>query len=236
LFSIRKFLMRCPQDGTAASTSSANRCCELDAALQRQGRADRSPRPGGRGNSGARPAAGRFGGLRQPRLRAGRQGARRRRGRDAGADAGIAFHDFKDQAIFDRGDVLTQAGKPFSVFTPYKNAWLKRLTAADYAAHACDGHLAAARLPAVPRTRRARLRINRPRATRYPPGMSGARRPVGRIPRGRIERYGALRDFPAVKGVSYLSVHLRFGTISLRELVRAPCRGRRCLAQRTDLA
>ena len=37
---------------------------------------------------------------------------------------------------------------------------------------------------------------------------------------GRIVRYGSLRDFPAVKGVSYLSVHLRFGTISIRQLVR----------------
>jgi deoxyribodipyrimidine photolyase len=50
--------------------------------------------------------------------------------------AGIAFHALKDQAIFDGDEVLTQAGKPFSVFTPYKNAWLKRLTAADYAAYA----------------------------------------------------------------------------------------------------
>ena len=38
---------------------------------------------------------------------------------------------------------------------------------------------------------------------------------------GRMARYGALRDFPAIKGVSYLSVHLRFGTISIRELVRS---------------
>jgi deoxyribodipyrimidine photo-lyase len=37
----------------------------------------------------------------------------------------------------------------------------------------------------------------------------------------RIGRYKAARDFPAVKGVSYLSVHLRFGTVSIRELARA---------------
>lgn len=53
---------------------------------------------------------------------------------------GIAFHTRKDQAIFDGDDVLTQAGRPFSVFTPYKNAWLKRLTSADYADCGRTGH------------------------------------------------------------------------------------------------
>ena len=50
--------------------------------------------------------------------------------------------------------------------------------------------------------------------------MSGARALWDDFREGRIERYGALRDYPAVKGVSYLSVHLRFGTIGIRELVR----------------
>ncbi|XLM20073.1 deoxyribodipyrimidine photo-lyase, partial [Chromobacterium piscinae] len=44
------------------------------------------------------------------------------------AEQGIAFHDSKDQVIFETDEVLTGAGKPFSVFTPYKNAWLKALT------------------------------------------------------------------------------------------------------------
>ena len=51
--------------------------------------------------------------------------------------------------------------------------------------------------------------------------MSGARRLWEDFSTGRIDHYGARRDFPAVKGVSYLSVHLRFGTISVRELVSA---------------
>ena len=42
---------------------------------------------------------------------------------------GIALHTHKDQVIFERDEVLTQSGKPFSVFTPYKNAWLKKLDA-----------------------------------------------------------------------------------------------------------
>ena len=50
------------------------------------------------------------------------------------------------------------------------------------------------------------------------PGMSGARLLVDDF-RQRIRRYREQRDYPAIKGVSYLSVHLRFGTVSIRDLV-----------------
>ena len=43
-----------------------------------------------------------------------------------------AFHHYKDQVIFEKNEVLTQTGKPYGVFTPYKNAWLKTIQ---------DGHL-----------------------------------------------------------------------------------------------
>ena len=64
------------------------------------------------------------------------------------AHAGIMFHGYKDQVIFERREVLTQAGHPFGVFTPYKNAWLKRLT--DDPPHAASG---APRTPHWPRAR-----------------------------------------------------------------------------------
>ncbi len=46
---------------------------------------------------------------------------------------GIAFRSTKDQVVFERDEVLTQAGKPFSVFTAYKNAWLAKLRSPDVA-------------------------------------------------------------------------------------------------------
>ena len=45
------------------------------------------------------------------------------------ATAGRAFHTFKDHTILERSEVLTQTGNPYSVFTPYKNAWLKKVDA-----------------------------------------------------------------------------------------------------------
>ena len=135
--------------------------------------------------------------------------------------AGIAFHACKDQAIFAGDEVLTQAGKPFSVFTPYKNAWLKRLTATDSATWPCNGNFGGSELAGVPSLDEIGFVTTDLAGLKIRPGMSGARELWDEFRHGRIARYGALRDFPAVKGVSYLSVHLRFGTISIRELVRA---------------
>jgi deoxyribodipyrimidine photo-lyase len=55
--------------------------------------------------------------------------ARDRRVEHALSGAGIAFHRHKDTVIFEKDEVLTQAGRPYSVFTPYKNALLKKLNA-----------------------------------------------------------------------------------------------------------
>ena len=135
-------------------------------------------------------------------------------------ESGIAFADFKDQAIFDGDEVVTQAGKPYSVFTPYKKAWLKRLTAADHAVLHTDGRFAAIAPAAVPTLAEIGFAETDLATLGIRPGMSGARQLWDEFRAGPLERYGARRDFPAVKGVSYLSVHLRFGTISIRELVR----------------
>lgn len=48
----------------------------------------------------------------------------------------IQVESVKDQCIFERSEVLTGSATPFSVFTPYKNAWLKRFTPNDAAARA----------------------------------------------------------------------------------------------------
>jgi deoxyribodipyrimidine photo-lyase len=149
--------------------------------------------------------------------------AAKRRDADVAAalgESGIAFTDIKDQAIFDSDEVLTQAGKPFSVFTPYKNAWLKRLTAADHGVLHAEGRFASIAPASIPTLADIGFTETDLATVGIRPGMSGARQLWDEFRAARLARYGALRDFPAIKGVSYLSVHLRFGTISLRELVR----------------
>ena len=136
---------------------------------------------------------------------------------------GIAFYTFKDQSIFEKDEVLTQSGTPFSVFTPYKNAWLKRLTDEDLAPH--DVKIYRDRFATDTQSTRAPTLAEigfEPTNIEalIPAGTSGAQQLFADF-RTHIAAYKEARNFPAVRGVSYLSVHQRFGTISIRELVRA---------------
>lgn len=139
--------------------------------------------------------------------------------------AGIAFHSFKDQAIFEQDEVLTQAGKPFTVFTPYKNAWYKKAQLSEndffvrpYPVERYLQHLAATDLAAgIPDLASLGFVASDLTDIGIMPGIRGARERLDDF-LTRIDRYKLARDFPAIKGVSYLSVHLRFGTISIREL------------------
>lgn len=137
---------------------------------------------------------------------------------------GIAFHDHKDQVIFEQDEVLTAAGKPFSVFTPYKNAWLKKLDPFHLQAYPVHRYAAAlarpASLPPLPTLAQLGFRpAPAPKTRCLPTGMSGAAALFDDFCQ-RIDRYKSARDFPALKGPSYLSVHLRFGTVSIRTLAR----------------
>lgn len=139
------------------------------------------------------------------------------------ADEGIAFETFKDQVVFERDEVMTRAGTPFSVFTPYRNAWLARVDADAFRAHPVRercGVLAPAADARVPSLEDIGFQRTDLRELRMPVGMSGARRLFDDFLQ-RMDAYRQRRDYPAVRGPSYLSVHLRFGTVSVRELARA---------------
>lgn len=140
------------------------------------------------------------------------------------AALGIGLELFKDQVIFDGPEVLTQAGAAYTVFTPYKNAWLKRLTDDDRAAHAVESGqlLVTSSANGVPSLQEIGFKPSNLRQSGIVPGLAGARLLVDDF-RQRIRRYREQRDYPAIKGVSYLSVHLRFGTVSIRELVSIAC-------------
>ena len=69
--------------------------------------------------------------------------------RGALADLGIALHTSKDHVVFERNEVLTASGTPYSVYTPYKNAWLAKLEPFFLRAYPVDRHAGAlAALPA----------------------------------------------------------------------------------------
>ena len=146
---------------------------------------------------------------------------------------GRAMHGFKDHVIFERQEILTGGGTPYGVFTPYKNAWLKALHARPELLGDCgsdvDGSALAAASPgpwrdgaAVPALVEFGFRAQA--ATRRDdaglrPGTGGGEALLDEF-LDRLDDYDDTRDFPAKPGPSHLGVHLRFGTLSLRRLVR----------------
>ena len=142
---------------------------------------------------------------------------------EALATQGIAFHTSKDHVIFERDEVLSQSGAPFAVFTPYRNAWLRTLTPFHLKAYPIDRHATALAAPsrsiatAIPSLESLGFRRTNLRELGARAGMSGGGA-LFRDFKRRIDDYRNARDYPAVKGPSYLSVHLRFGTVSIREL------------------
>ena len=133
--------------------------------------------------------------------------------------SGIDFRTCKDQVIFELDEVRTRSGGAFAVFTPYKKAWLARLEPAHVAACRQDGlpgRLAPVGNGTMPSL--ASLGFERA-ALPLSAGMSGGASRWQDF-QERLAGYAASRDFPALGATSRLSVHLRFGTVSIRELVR----------------
>jgi len=146
--------------------------------------------------------------------------------RGALADRGIALHTSKDHVVFERSEVLTAARTPYTVFTPYKAAWLRQLDERALVAHPVE-ELAAALAPppdafaaAPPSLRELGFQPSNLHQLRLPTGEAGADAMWSEFVE-RIDDYAQARDFPAIKGPSYLGMHLRFGTLSIRRLVRA---------------
>lgn len=124
----------------------------------------------------------------------------------------------KDHVIFEKDELLTGTGKPYTVFTPYMKRWLQAfhsgmLTTFNTDTTALQQAPAGYDIPTL-----AELGF-READIKLPTGRSGALQLLDDFS-SRISRYQELRDFPAKKGVSYLSAHLRFGTISIREVMR----------------
>lgn len=153
------------------------------------------------------------------------------RARDAEVEAALAadgrrFFTFKDQTIFEGDEVLTGQGQPFSVFTPYKNAWLRTVQPFDLRPYPIAPYMRAlAPVPKdwdqpVPTLAALGFDTSNLAELAMPTGSDGAQALFQEFLH-RIGEYGQRRDYPALRGPSYLSVHLRFGTISIRALARA---------------
>lgn len=133
---------------------------------------------------------------------------------------GRHFFSLKDQVIFHKQEILNKSGQPFSVFSPYKKAWLEKLKPADLASYQVKPYLN--KLSEVPKKAQLpwpsleSMGFERQKLS-IPVGNYAAENLLDQFLQ-HITRYQQERDYPAIDGSSKLSVHLRFGTISIRQL------------------
>jgi deoxyribodipyrimidine photo-lyase len=132
--------------------------------------------------------------------------------------AGIGVRRFHDRLLVPPGEVLTTTGTPFTVYTPFRRAcetlpvsWPLPATT-RFATHA---------LPTPPLATLDRLGFEEPASERWPGGETAARGRLERFVGHGLPRYASHRDVPAEPAVSRLSADLKFGTLSVRTVVRA---------------
>ena len=129
---------------------------------------------------------------------------------------------FKDQVLFENNEILTQSNNPYTVFTPYKNNHLKRLNEQGIDLYNCDNHkdsFAKFAHKALPTLEDLTFEKTNLDDLDLPAGTSGGKELLKKFCNNKIN-YSTNRNFPAVRGVSYLSVHNRFGTLSIRHLAK----------------
>ena len=123
------------------------------------------------------------------------------------------FSGSKDQVIFEKEEVVKPDGNPYSVYTPYMKRWKETLNDFYLKSYPVEKYLE---------------RFSKGESVTIPSlqelGFSEVQTqdfPSVQIPERIIQNYENTRDIPSIDGTSRLSLHLRFGTISIRKLVKA---------------
>lgn len=137
---------------------------------------------------------------------------------------GIPFNSYKDHVIFEKGEVVKDDGTPYTVFTPYSKRWkslVKGFYLSAYPVKKYGNNFYRQAIRPVPGLKSMGFSFG---------SFSGS--PEGVIPnslsfpskelnKSIIKKYKEQKDFPGIRqGTSRMGVHLRFGTLSIRELAR----------------
>jgi deoxyribodipyrimidine photo-lyase len=118
----------------------------------------------------------------------------------------IPFHLFKDQVIFEGDEVVKKDGKPYTVYTPFKRRWKEKFSSAALLPQ-----------PGIPASGFYSSGYSFP--TLESLGFMDSHIQVPSYDLSVAAEYASRRDYPAVNGTSLLSPHLRFGTVSIRNIV-----------------
>jgi len=115
----------------------------------------------------------------------------------------VGFHQFKDQVVFEGGEVLKDNGLPYHMFTPYKNKWLKKYIPVD-SFESIDFNKFCKDQPVFPTLESLGFSLSKIKVKNYNPSV--------------VADYEDERNFPSKDGGTNLGPHLRFGTLSIRQL------------------
>ncbi len=124
---------------------------------------------------------------------------------------GIPLRRFKDQVIFEEGEVVKADGMPYTVYTPYSKLWLSHLEEKgipSYPSELIKGKYKTGGYSGFPSLEDLGFEKSRIEAPPY------------RMSDELLEHYQDTRDLPARDGTSQMSPYLRFGLVSIRDLVR----------------
>ncbi len=125
------------------------------------------------------------------------------------SDRNISFQCYKDQVIFEKDEVIKPDGKPYTVFTPYSKVWKSKLNKFFLKPYPCDKYFHNF-------FKQAPLKIHSLEEIGFI--LSGKPYPSQTLDQTLIEHYAEKRNFPGIASTSKLGIHLRFGTISIRQL------------------
>ena len=124
-------------------------------------------------------------------------------------DHGIGFKTYKDHVLLEPNEVLKDDDTPYMVFTPYSRRWRDALTKEHYetfpSAEYFTNFAKLSPRPVIPLPEMG----FRPTDVEIPPS---------RVENGILKNYASKRDYPSVNGTSRLGIHLRFGTVSIRQI------------------
>ncbi len=123
----------------------------------------------------------------------------------------IKFHSYLDHLLFDKDDVLKKDGTPYHVFSPYGRKCREVLTKDHLKSYPSEDHLTS--LEKLDNVKFPDLKD-----IGFKPSEIGF--PETDNKDGIIQTYDKTRDYPAQKGTTRLGIHLRFGTVSLRQLAK----------------
>lgn len=121
----------------------------------------------------------------------------------------VAFKTCKDQVIFEKSEIVKDDGSPYVVYTPFSKKWKEKLSKTTIKAFPSEEYLEKITEHTYP--------FLTLKDIGFEPSVIQV--PKCNIEETLIKNYQDTRNFPAIEGTSRLAPHLRFGSISIRQLV-----------------